>query len=305
MEIKNIPDNSIDVILADLPYGIMQPSHNGAIYRERFGDKFEWDSPLELGKLFNEYARILKSRGRVVLTSAGKFTFDLYNANKPAINFSQKLIWNKKGVFGNHLKANNSPVNTYEDIMIFTRDDRGNNQDGCNEYARFIRNIFKNYDVDTLEHIMYTSGIYSTLESAKTHTRYKFALGNTKRVDLMSEELFNHVIKYIPLDMDYPTVKNRYDKYNKPIKSTFNKGDSNHVIDVISAPPCKDGLHPTQKPLKLLKQLLEIYSNEGDLILDNTAGVASTGLACENLGRKWINIELEEKYCELGKGRFV
>ncbi len=65
------------------------------------------------------------------------------------------------------------------------------------------------------------------------------------------------------------------------------------------------GLHPTQKPIDLLEYLIKTYTNEDDLVLDNTAGVLSTGLACENLGRRWINIELDENYCELGKSRFI
>ncbi len=66
----------------------------------------------------------------------------------------------------------------------------------------------------------------------------------------------------------------------------------------------KEKLHPTQKPVALLEYMIKTYTKKGDLVLDNTAGVISTGLACENLGRKWINIELDENYCELGKSRF-
>lgn len=62
--------------------------------------------------------------------------------------------------------------------------------------------------------------------------------------------------------------------------------------------------HPTQKPVALFEYLINTYTNEGDLILDNTAGAITTGLASENLHRKWICIEKEENYCELGKNRF-
>lgn len=62
--------------------------------------------------------------------------------------------------------------------------------------------------------------------------------------------------------------------------------------------------HKTQKPIDLCKYFINTYTNKGDLILDNAAGSITTGLASENLNRKWINIELDEKYCELGKSRF-
>ncbi len=55
-------------------------------------------------------------------------------------------------------------------------------------------------------------------------------------------------------------------------------------------------LHPTQKPLKLCEYLIETYTNEGDVILDNTAGSGTTLLAAKNLNRGYIGIEKEEKY---------
>ena len=64
-------------------------------------------------------------------------------------------------------------------------------------------------------------------------------------------------------------------------------------------------VHPTEKPIDLLENLILTYTNEGNLILDFTAGSISLGRAAENLHRRWICIEKEEKYCELGKGRFI
>ena len=54
--------------------------------------------------------------------------------------------------------------------------------------------------------------------------------------------------------------------------------------------------HPTQKPVDLLEWLIKTYTNEGDLVLDNCMGVGSTGMACKNVGRNFIGIELDEKY---------
>ena len=56
--------------------------------------------------------------------------------------------------------------------------------------------------------------------------------------------------------------------------------------------------HPTQKPVDLLEWLIKTYSNEGDVVLDNCMGVGSTGMACKNLKRSFIGIELEKKYYE-------
>ncbi len=62
-------------------------------------------------------------------------------------------------------------------------------------------------------------------------------------------------------------------------------------------------LHPTQKPVELLEWLIKTYSNEGDLILDNCMGSGSTGIACKNLNRNFIGIEMDEKYFKICKER--
>ena len=61
------------------------------------------------------------------------------------------------------------------------------------------------------------------------------------------------------------------------------------------------GLHPTQKPVKLFKYLIKTYTNEGDLVLDNTAGVATTAIASITTNRDYICIEKEEEYYKKGK----
>lgn len=63
--------------------------------------------------------------------------------------------------------------------------------------------------------------------------------------------------------------------------------------------------HPTQKPVELEEYLIKTYTNEGDIILDNTCGSGSTLIAAKNLNRKCIGIELDDKYCEMAKNRII
>lgn len=58
----------------------------------------------------------------------------------------------------------------------------------------------------------------------------------------------------------------------------------------------RDPVHPTQKPLKVLRHLIELGSREGDLVLDPFMGVGSTGVAALELGRRFVGVELEEPY---------
>ncbi len=62
-------------------------------------------------------------------------------------------------------------------------------------------------------------------------------------------------------------------------------------------------LHPTQKPVALMEYLIKTYTNEGDTVLDFTMGSGTTGVACKNLNRQFVGIELNEKYFEIAKGR--
>jgi len=64
-------------------------------------------------------------------------------------------------------------------------------------------------------------------------------------------------------------------------------------------------VHPTQKPVKLIEYLIKTYTNEGDTVLDFTAGSFTTAVAAENLKRNWICIEKEKKYCEIGRERII
>jgi site-specific DNA-methyltransferase (adenine-specific) len=63
------------------------------------------------------------------------------------------------------------------------------------------------------------------------------------------------------------------------------------------------GLHPTQKPIALLEYLIKTYTNENDTVLDFTMGSGSTGVACKNLNRNFIGIELDQNYFNIAKQR--
>jgi DNA modification methylase len=65
----------------------------------------------------------------------------------------------------------------------------------------------------------------------------------------------------------------------------------------------KSKLHPTQKPVALMEYLIKTYTNEGETVLDFTAGSFTTGVAAVNLERKFIGIEMDEGYFEIGVNR--
>ena len=75
------------------------------------------------------------------------------------------------------------------------------------------------------------------------------------------------------------------------------------TIITVSNASNKGRLHPTQKPVKLMEYLIKTYTNEGDTVLDFAMGSGTTGVACRALGRKFIGIELDEKYFNIARER--
>lgn len=98
---KEIPSKYIDMILCDLPYGTTQNN---------------WDSVIDLNKLWKQYKRIIKDNGVIVLTSQGVFTAKLILSNER--DFKYKIVWIKSKAT-NFLNAKKQPLRKHEDICVF------------------------------------------------------------------------------------------------------------------------------------------------------------------------------------------
>ena len=85
-------------------------------------------------------------------------------------------------------------------------------------------------------------------------------------------------------------------------KWTFNRQDSKYQRPKFVA-SIESGLHPTQKNLSLMENLVKIHSNQGDMVIDPFMGSGTTGVACKNLGRKFIGIEQNADYFDIAKNR--
>lgn len=84
---------------------------------------------------------------------------------------------------------------------------------------------------------------------------------------------------------------------------TDNKDGKRHPKTIQKFTRDKDGLHPTQKPVALLEYLIKTYTNESDVVLDNCMGSASACVACQNLNRRYIGIELDKEYFDISINR--
>ena len=91
-----------------------------------------------------------------------------------------------------------------------------------------------------------------------------------------------------------------HDSHDVDTESTDGK---RNPLSILSFPRDGNHVHPTQKPVALLEYLIKTYTNEGETVLDNCMGSGSTGVACVNTNRRFIGIELDDKYFEIAKQR--
>lgn len=81
--------------------------------------------------------------------------------------------------------------------------------------------------------------------------------------------------------------------------ASWNGGGRRNVFTHFCQPQDRHGAHPTEKPVSLMRELITLFSNPGQTILDPFMGSGTTGVACAKLGRKFIGIELDPKYFEI------
>ena len=114
VEMKNIAEDSIDLILCDLPYGTTDRS---GVDKKGNNRILGWDTVIPLDELWQQYRRVLKPTGTVVLTADQPFTSQLVISNLGW--FKYEWIWKKKKTTG-FLHANARPMKETEDILIFS-----------------------------------------------------------------------------------------------------------------------------------------------------------------------------------------
>lgn len=105
-------------------------------------------------------------------------------------------------------------------------------------------------------------------------------------------------------DVVFYAVKGKKAKHGKKVaEEGYKLNPHGGGFDVMVYSQPRPLLHKAQKPLELVMKLVHCSSNEGDVVLDPFLGSGTTAVACEKLKRRWIGIEIEEKFCEVAKKR--
>ena len=225
---KDIPDGSVDMILADLPYGTTA---------------CKWDTIIPFEPLWEQYERVIKDNGAIVLTASQPFTSALIMSN-PKL-FKYEIIWKKERPT-NFMMAKKQIMKYHENILIFYK----------------------------------KNGTYNPqmVERKEKNKRRNKPRGLENQVwDIKNNGKYSERVLSGTNDLIYP----------------------NSILEF----SMERGLHPTQKPVALFEYLIKTYTNEGDTVLDNVMGSGTTGVACKNLNRNFIGMELDEGYFKIAQSR--
>ena len=283
---KLIPDGSVDAVICDLPYGTMK----GIVNAPGWGNcSCEWDSIIPTDKLFEQYDRVLRTNGTAVLFSQEPYTSHLRTYPKKSnLRFCYPLIW-RKGSAGNALMSYKAPVSVFEDMNVFIKPYDSNGTNNLRDYfaavLRFIgkpkRDIMQAIG-QSADHVFRFESTQWALCTAETYSD----IINRYGIDKM--EGFR---TYEDLQTDNIAFKAKYPRvFNLP----EGKSQLLNVFDFDKDP--REALHPTQKPVALIRRLVLTYTNEGDTVLDNCMGSGTTAVACIKEKRHFIGFELNKDY---------
>lgn len=231
---KQIPDGSIDAIICDLPYEVLHKNNPNA----------QWDRLIPFAPLWEQYERVIKDNGAILLFCQGMFTAQLMMSNPKLWRYN--LVWDKVRTTG-FLNANRMPLRQHEDIAVFYKKLPKYNPQTKPGPLNHSRGFYNE-----------TNNCYGKYKSGKV---YDYEKKSVKKVE--------------------PTRPG--EKFPTSIIS----------IEKINAPKV---VHPTQKPVELLRYLIRTYTDERQVILDNCMGSGTTAVAALLEHRHYLGFELNKEY---------
>jgi len=265
-QLKEVDDDSVDLVFCDLPYG--QTS-------------CKWDVKIDMEQLWKQIMRVKKLHTPIFFTTTTKFGVDLITSAPKKCHFRYDLVWVKSAPAG-FLSAKKMPMRKHEMIYVFyeklplydlsshkhkflkegkkTQGDKGNE---CYGKFKYFNNGEKGYDPPLPVSIV-KEDVYDAKQRFKNGKLHK----NPRHLQKGDDPIYDPPLPNSMLE----------------IKSTRGK-------------------HSTEKPVALMEWLLKYYSKEGDVVLDPTMGSGSTGIACKNMNRNFIGIEKDPEIYEVACNR--
>lgn len=287
---KRIPDWSIDAIITDPPYWTIKWM-GWEIEKYKLLSQSNWDTALPIKDIFDNAERVLRMNWCLVLFSQEPYTSQLITQAHWNLPFSYRMVW-KKDHFANCLVANKAPVSYYEDIIVFFKTYDTTNQHPLRIYVKNIINF-----------------IWKWLKQINTELWHRkaehFFYIDSTQFDLCTEKTYNELVeKYWIENMEWFKEYSELQDIHRRFNRRFNLWEwKKYKSNVLDYKKDYEWLHPTQKPVLLLEDLVKTYTNEWETVLDFTFGSWTTAVACKNTNRKFIWFEMDKAYYDIAVNR--
>lgn len=293
---KEIPDKMIDLVVVDPPYGTMNVKKPSVAWQNR--TQMPWDNMIDLQRMFSEYERIVRPGGMIVVFSAEPFTSRLRTEHFKNIAFCYPCVYVKNRP-GDCLIAKNAPVGYFEDVNVFARANPKHDYD-CEHPLR-------EYGQMVLDFIGVPS---KDVEKKLGHRKAEhFLRTKTSQWKLCTRDTYSELIQVYNIDkmdgfLPFEKLKeiNERHEVKKKYQRIFNRPENQGVVsNVFSFAKDKKSFHPTQKPVALIRHIIELYSNPGDIVLDNCMGSGTTAVAAILSHRRFIGFETDKDFFDLAE----
>jgi len=288
---RDLSDNTIDLLFCDLPYGQTD---------------CKWDTTINLETFWKEVNRICKTTCPMFFTTTTRFGVELINSNSK--NFRYDLVWVKSASCG-FLNAKKMPMRKHEMIYVFYRKlplydlsshshkflgkfNTDNKAENCYGNSNYQPLELKKYDPPLPNSVIKTSELYGCNNNIdiKERKNGESRFDPPLPVSVIKEDGFEYKVSANEIVYRQNLPLKQYEGKDRQ-GPVFDPPLPNSILEVKS----QKGKHSTQKPVDLIKWILKYYSKEGDNVLDPTMGSGSTGIACKELKRNFIGIEKNEK----------
>jgi len=307
-KMKDIPDGSVDMVLTDPPYNIQKAEWDKWKTKDAY---IEW-----CGKWLLECQRVLKDNGSFYFFHNDMvqiaMLMEWIRQNSKFI-FKQFIVWNKK-----FKGAKNEGF-----LQGFIEPEGLRNYQQMAEYCLY----YTFQDETGLTTVMLDTNNFPTLRKYFKELQEYIGLNkkqilekigqkadhcfrwNSSQWDLPTKETYQELINVFKIDkwqgfqeyekgfQEYESLRQEYES----LRYTFNNQKTHH--SVWNYEIAKKKGHITPKPVGLIESIIKHSSSEGETVLDFMMGSGTTGVACKNLNRNFIGIEINEEYFKIAEKR--
>ena len=288
---REIPSGSVDLIVCDPPYGTIKGIGKST---DKFNKDTTWDVVIPTADLFDQFERVLRRGGQVVLFSQEPYTSHLRTFVARNMEFCYPMVWYKDSC-GNPLLANIAPVSRFEDISVWVKKHDSTNVHPLRDYARdLVKYIGKDYKQVAEDFIKRGIEKPTRAQHFLAFDCVQFGLCTFETYELL-DKLYG--IRHWGEYRDFWELDEIEQAYREKYRRVFNLPEGKaSVSNVLEYRKDVDTFHPTQKPVALIAHLIRQYTNPGDTVLDACMGSATTAVAAIRTGRKWIGYELNKEF---------